>query len=253
FFRTMEDASGIDLDWFWRGWFYSTDHVDIAINDVREYRVSTGDPDLEFQQDREDYAGKYPETLSQARNRDEGRKTYLDRHPELADFYNEHDRFTASNADRNAYQELLDGLEDWERTALQRAIADNEYIYFIDFENIGGLVSPLPLQITNADGSEDFIMLPAEIWRRNYKSLTKLLIREQPMASIALDPRHETADADFANNHYPRRMEKSRIQLYKSEDDTRDLMADMLQTLRKAKGGDDGSARKLPLTPERVE
>lgn len=253
FFRTMEDASGIDLDWFWRGWFYSTDHVDIAINDVREYRVSSGDPDIEFPQDREDYAGKYPETLSQARNRQEGRETYLDRHPELADFYNEHDKFTPSNADRNAYQELLDGLEDWERTALQRAIADNEIIYFIDFENIGGLVSPLPLLVTNADGSEDFIMLPAEIWRRNYHSLTKLLIREQPLASIALDPRHETADADFSNNHYPRRLEKSRIELYKSADDTRNLMADMLQTLRKAKGGNDGSARKLPLAPKRVE
>lgn len=249
FFRTMEDASGIDLDWFWRGWFYSTDHVDVSINDVREYRVSSTNPDIEFPQDRDEYGERIPETLSQQRNREEGRETYLDRNPELADFYNEHDRFTPSNADRNAHQELLDGLEDWEYAALQRAVADNEFIYFVDFENIGGLPTPLPLKLTNADGSEELITVPAEIWRRDYKGFTRMFIRDQAMTAIELDPRHETADADFSNNHFPRRIERSRIELYKSEDDTRDLMRDMLQTLGEAKVGPDGTTRKVPLTP----
>ena len=115
--------------------------------------------------------------------------------------------------------------------------------------NIGGLVSPLPLLISYADGGEEFLTLPAEIWRRSYKTITRMLIRDRAITSIALDPRHETADADFSNNHFPQRIEKSRIELYKSEDETRNLMSDMLQTLNEAKVGPDGSSRKVPLTP----
>ena len=247
FFRTMEDASGIDLDWFWRGWFYSTDHVDVSINDVREYKVSTTNPDIEFDLDREEHAAEVPETLAQIRNREEGRQTYLDRHPELRDFYNDNDRFTPSNKDRNDHTTLIDELEDWEYEALLRAVRDDEFVYFIDFENLGGLPTPLPLLITNADGTEEFMMIPAEIWRRDFRAVTKLLIREQAIRAIELDPRHETADADFSNNHFPRRIEKSRIELYKSESETRDLMRDMLHELRERKTGDGGSIRQVPL------
>ncbi len=248
-FRTMEDASGIDLDWFWRGWFYSTDHVDVAITDVREYKVSTSNPDVESELDRAEHAAEVPEALPQIRNREEGRKTYLERHPELADFYNENDQFTPSAADRNDFTEMLDDLEDWEYDALARAVSEKDFVYFMDFENIGGLPTPLPLLITNADGSEDFIMLPAEIWRRDHKNITKLLIRDQEMRSVSLDPRHETADADFSNNHFPRRIDKSRIELYKSESTTRELMADMLEALRTRKGGEGGVIRSVPLEP----
>ncbi|MDZ7644326.1 MAG: M1 family metallopeptidase [Woeseiaceae bacterium] len=251
FFRTMEDASGIDLDWFWRGWFYTTDHVDVAVEDVRKYQVSTTNPDVEMPLAREENRENFPESLTQKRDREAGMETYVDRHPGLEDFYNEHDRFTPANEDRNVHQELLDSLEDWEYRALQRAVADGEYIYFVDFDNIGGLPTPLPLLITNEDGSEEFLMLPAEIWRREHSFVTKLLIREQPIASIELDPRHETADADFSNNHFPRRILKSRIELYKEEDETRDLMRGMLETLREAKVGPDGSTRKVPLEPSR--
>ena len=247
-FRTLEDASGVDLDWFWRGWYYSTDHVDIAITDVREYKVSTANPDIEFELKRQEHADEVPETLGQIRNREEGRTTRLERFPELGDFYNENDEFTASNADRNTHTDLVDGLEDWELAALQRAAADDDYVYFIDFSNIGGLVSPLPLNITNADGSVEFMMIPAEIWRRNSLAVTKMLIRDEPIVSIEVDPRRETADADFSNNHYPGRIDKSRIELYKQEDETRDLMSDMLRTLREAKGGTSDSAN-VPLEP----
>ena len=249
FFRTMEDASGVDLDWFWRGWFYSTDHVDISLNDIREYKVSSGNPDVESEHDRTENAAEVPETLTQIRNREEGRKMYMDDHPELSDFYNENDRFTPSNADRNAFTELLDDLEDWEYDALARAVEEQDFIYFLDFENIGGLPSPLPLLITSDDGSEEFIVLPAEIWRRDNHEITKLLIRDKAIKSVALDPRHETADADFSNNHFPRRFEKSRIELYKAEDETRKLMRDMLDVLRSRKTGEDGSVRSVPLKP----
>ena len=93
------------------------------------------------------------------------------------------------------------------------------------------------------------MMIPAEIWRRDYREVTKLLIREQPITAIELDAAHQTADADFSNNHFPRRMAKSRIELYKSESDQRDLMRDMLYKLRERKTGDDGSVRQVPLGP----
>ncbi|NOX70140.1 MAG: M1 family metallopeptidase [Gammaproteobacteria bacterium] len=248
-FRTMEDASGIDLDWFWRGWYYSTDHVDVALTDVREYKVSTTNPDVESEYEREKHAAEVPEAMTQKRNREEGRTTYLERHPELADFYNENDQFTPSNADRNAHTERLDGLEDWEYDALVRATAEEDFIYFVDFENIGGLPTPLPLLITDVDGNEEFVMLPAEIWRRDYRKITKLLIRDAEIKSIELDPNHQIADADFSNNHFPRRIEKSRIELYKSEDETRDLMGDMLETIRERKGDEGEIIRSVPLSP----
>ena len=247
-FRTLEDASGVDLDWFWRGWYYSTDHVDVAITDMREYKVSTANPEVEFELNRQEHTDEVPETLGQIRNREEGRTTRLERFPELGDFYNENDEFTVSNADRNQYTDLVDGLEDWELAALLRAAEDDDYVYFMDFSNIGGLVSPLPLNITNADGSVEFMMIPAEIWRRNSQAVTKMLIRDEPIVSVEVDPRRETADADFSNNHYPGQINKSRIELYKDEDETRDLMSDMLRTLREAKGGDSDSAN-VPLEP----
>ena len=249
FFRTMEDASGIDLDWFWRGWFYTTDHVDVAITGLREYKISSLDPDIEFDLNRKQYRDDVPENLAQIRNREEGRETRLQGRPELGDFYNENDRFTVSNADRNAYRAKLEELEDRERATLRRAVAEDKLVYFVDFSNIGGLPTPLPLRVTNADGSQEFIMLPAQIWRRNNVAVTKLMIRDQPIQSIELDPRHETADVDFSNNQFPSRIQRSRIELYKEKDKTRNLMADMLEKLREAKGNVTESGKAVPLQP----
>jgi hypothetical protein len=246
-FRTLEDASGVDLDWFWRGWYYSTDHVDLAVTGMREYKVSSRDPDVEFDLNRQERADEIPETLGQIRNREEGRTTRLERFPELGDFYNENDEYTVTNTDRNTYASTIEALEDWERAALDRAVVDDDYVYFVDFQNIGGLVSPIPLLITNADGDEEFLMIPVEIWRRNHRNVTKMLIRDKPVASIEVDPRRETADADFSNNHFPGRIDKSRLELFKSEDESRDMMADMLRLLRKT--GDDDNANKVPLEP----
>ena len=247
FFRTMEDASGVDLDWFWRGWFYSTDHVDIALTSLREYQISTTNPDIENEYDKNEYILNTPTALTQTRNQNEKKVTYLEKNPELSDFYNENDRFTASNKDRNKHTSLIDGLEAWEYNALLRAIEEKDYIYFADFENIGGLNSPLPLLITYIDNSEEFLTIPAEIWRRSYKKVTKLIIRDKAIKSLELDPRHETADTDFSNNHYPSKIEKSRIELYKSDFKRRDLMADMLTELRKRKDGEDNNQRSVPL------
>ena len=107
FFRTMEDASGVDLDWFWRGWFYSTDHVDLAVTSVREYSISTSNPDIEMEKERQEYSRDKPETITQIRNRQEGRTPRLERFEALTDFYTQNDRFTPSNADRNKFSKTL--------------------------------------------------------------------------------------------------------------------------------------------------
>lgn len=250
FFRTMEDASGVDLDWFWRGWFYSTDHVDVSIEDLREYKVSSLDPDVEFDLNRKRHAMDHPEPLTQSRNRAEGLQTRVERKPELLDFYNENDPFVVTNKDRNSYQSTIEGLEEWEKKTLERALEEDAFVYFVDFKNMGGLPTPLPISITNADGSEDFMMIPAEIWRRNNKAVTKLLIREQAIESIELDPYHETADAVYANNSFPRKIRRSRLELNKWKDETKDLMADMLVKLKEAKAEEENGANKdIPLEP----
>ncbi len=248
FFRTMEDASGVDLDWFWRGWFYSTDHVDVAITGARTYKVSSQDPDVEFPKNALEWASDYPETPAQIRNREEGLKTRLSRFPEIADFYNENDQFTVSNADRNAYKSFLEGLEDWERKALDRAVKDNENVYFVDFANIGGLVTPLPLDITYSDGKTERMDIPAEIWRRNHRRVTKLIITNRPVASFTIDTGHELPDTDRSNNTFPQQIAPSRLELYKSDSTTRNLMKDMMEKL-KAEDKAEADAKEAPLEP----
>ena len=250
FFRTMEDASGVDLDWFWRAWFYSTDHVDIAITDIREYRIKSLDPEIDFPLDREENARLEPEPVMQQRNADSGLATRLQRFPELKDLYNSNDQFTVSNRDRNDYVKELESLEDWQRQVLDRALIEKPFLYFVDFENIGGVVSPLPLKIYYADGENREIMLPAELWRRDADNVTHLFIEPKAISRIALDEQHQTADADFANNSFPQQIRPSRLELYKRKRKERNLMADMLVELKAAKdkGTEDGVA--VPIEPQ---
>ena len=247
-FRTLEDASGVDLDWFFRGWFYSTDHVDIALNDVREYTVSTKDPEVEFPMDEEEDE-REPISLTQQRNSEIEKR--VDRFPELNDFYNENDRFTVSNKDRNDYTSFIDGLEDWEKEVFDKALADNRHIYFMDFENIGGLVMPIPLRLTFTDGTTEDVMLPAETWRYDPKQMSKMLIREQAIASVEVDPLRQIGDADRNNNLFPQQIQPSRIELYKGDDSSaRDLMRDMLVELKSAETGEEAEAgNDVPLEP----
>ncbi|MGB6229303.1 MAG: M1 family metallopeptidase [Litorimonas sp.] len=241
FFRTMEDASAVDLDWFWRGWFYGTDHVDMAITDVREYQIGTDDPDVEKDLDREEDIIRFPENITQRRNREEGRTTRLERVEALEDFYNENDMFAVTNADRKTFQSFLDGLSDVEREIYDRALEDEQYFYFVNFENVGGLISPLPLTLTYADGNVEEIMVPAEIWRRNSERVTKLIVRDDRIESIRLDAAHQTADADHSNNGFPQLVVSDRLSLYKGDSSRTSMMADMLRELKSEAEEPDGS------------
>ncbi len=247
FFRTMEDASAVDLDWFWRGWFFDTDHVDMGISDVRAYTISTQDPEEEFDKDRRENMKDHPESIVQKRNREEGISLRIDNFEGLEDLYNEKDKFTVTNKDLNKYSNFLDELEPWERKSYDRALEEGQYIYFIDFENHGGLISPLPLTLTYANGETEDMMIPAEIWRRNSNFVTKLLVREKRIASIALDPAHQTADADYGNNNFPPVITPSRLELYKSSRKSKNLMADMLVELKRGDTDEDSMGKDVPL------
>ena len=214
FFRTMEEASGVDLDWFWRGWFYSTDHVDISIDRVWKLRLDTLDPDIDFDRRRQEEADK-PGSVIIRRNRAAG-GTWVEQNPGIRDFYDENDQFTVTNEERNAYQELLSELEDWERVALDRALEEDKNYYVLQFSNLGGLAMPILLQLTYDDKSVERLDLPAEIWRRRAESVKKLIVTDKILTDIVIDPNWETADTDVENNHYPRRFVPSRLEIFKT-------------------------------------
>jgi predicted secreted protein len=210
FFRTMEDASGVDLDWFWRGWFYTTDHVDISIENVRLFTLDTMNPDVEKPARKKEREAQ-PETLADQRNKPLPKRA--DEIPTLRDFYNAYDPLDVTEADRQAYQNFLKGLSDREKEILNSGVN----FYLVDLKNIGGLVMPVIFEIAYADGTKEELRIPAEIWRYNNSNVSKLIMTKKEIASITLDPHLETADADLVNNMFPRRPIKSRFQTFKDQ------------------------------------
>ena len=209
FFRTMEDASGTDLDWFWRGWFYTTDPVDISVDGISEYTISSKDPEVEKAWAR---ARKQSEPISITDQRNKGMTRKVDVQPELKDFYNENDEFTVTNKDRNTYNETYAGLEDWEKALLK----EGKRFYLVDFSNKGGLVMPLIVEITTQSGKKYIERIPAEVWRYSPKKVTKLFITDEPIVSLVQDPYWETADIDVSNNSWPAKATPSRLELFKT-------------------------------------
>ena len=233
FFRTMEEASGVDLDWFWRGWFYTTDHVDISLDKVYKLRLDTEDPDIDYARERQFEKDK-PMSLTVERNQEEGRKLWVERFPDITDFYDENDQFTVTNKERNKYQSWLKKLEPWERKAFERAIEEDKNYYVMEFSNVGGLVMPIILEMTFADGSKEMLRIPAEIWRRTPKAVSKLVVtdKDKELVSVTVDPRWETADVDVENNHYPRQIIPSRIEAYKSSSTKTGARRDIMQDIK---------------------
>lgn len=233
FFRTMEEASGVDLDWFWHGWFYTTDHVDISIDKVYKLRLDTQNPDIDFARRRQEELDK-PEPRFEERNRNEGRKTWVELNQDIKDFYDENDRFTPTNKERNEYRQKLEDFEIWEREALARAVKEDKNYYVADFSNLGGLVMPILLEIQYQDGGKEGRVLPAEIWRRSPKQVSKLIVtpKNKKIASIVVDARWDTADVDVENNHYPREIIESRIEAFKKEKSEKPEARDIMQDIK---------------------
>jgi hypothetical protein len=226
FFRTMEDASGTDLDWFWRGWFYGTDAVDIAIDGITEYTVATKDPEQDKAWRR---AQKDAEPKSLTAERNKGMPRRVDAHPELKDFYNQHDDYTVTNKERNKFADTMETLEPWEKDLLKQG----KHLYMVDFSNLGGMVMPLVLEIELKSGKKYIERIPAEVWRMSPKKITKLLVTDEPMVGLVQDPYWETADVDQSNNAWPRKPVQSRVELFKTEKGQGDVMKDMKTPLKK--------------------
>jgi hypothetical protein len=228
FFRTMEDASGTDLDWFWRGWFYTIDNVDVSIDGITEMNVSTKNPEVEQAWKRAQRAAQ-PISITDQRNK--GLPRRVDAHPELKDFYNANDDFTVTNKERNKYNESLGELEDWQKALLNQG----KHLYLVDFTNIGGLVTPLVLEIQLASGKKYIERVPAEVWRYSSKKITKMIVTDEPMTGLTQDPYWETADTDTSNNSWPRKVTPSRVELFKSRPaGGEDMMSDYNTKLKPA-------------------
>ena len=238
FFRTMEEASGIDLDWFWHGWFYTTDHVDISIDKVYQLRLDTKDPDIDLNRRRDEETDK-PSSQFVRTNKQEGKRLWVDLNKDISDFHDKNDRFTATNKDRNKYLKMLEGFDPWERKAFERAIKEDKNYYVINLSNIGGLVMPILLELTYENGNKDSLYIPAEIWRKSPSNINKLIVtdKNKKLVSVIVDPEWLTADVDNENNHYPRRIIPSRIEAYKRDKskkrDSMDLMHDSKAKLEK--------------------
>ncbi len=212
FFRTMEDASGVDLDWFWRGWFYTNDHVDQSIVSVKAMETSELDPRISKAMAKEKRDNS-PINISTIRNREKIKETLNEKDPTINDFYTSYDPLDSDAMDDKEYMEFLDGLSDEEKKVLK----ENKNYYELKFENKGGLVMPVIFDFIYEDGSKETFRLPAEIWKLDETSFTKVFPTTKKVKEIVLDPYLETADVDRSNNYYPPKKEEDRFDLFQKK------------------------------------
>ena len=184
FFRTMEDASSVDLDWFWRGWFYTTDHCDVAITDVKQLRVDNQRPE----------EGSTQKLV----NKNIKKLTKEDKVSPMLQVVR-----SAENPSK-AFDKIKANLTDVRKEILDKEV----YLCQVDLKMIGGLVMPVILKLEYEDGSNEEVRIPAEIWRMQNeileKTVSKVLVTNKSVKKIVLDPNLETADTDVSNNVWPR-------------------------------------------------
>ena len=221
FFRTLEDATGEDLDWFWRGWFYGTDACDISIDTVKHAK-----PDLTAlppQRNDTTVMRSLPrpgvndfEDLSKIRNKTDKSIVFeTDKDTSLRDFYWRYDR-GIEKYDSAKYPVLVKAqLEPLDEEGKQKY--GNKNFYEITFSNKGGLVMPIIIEWTYKDGSKEIERIPAQVWRKNEKKVIKSFMKDKEVASIKLDPYKETADIDESNNTYGDIKEPSKFKLFKQK------------------------------------
>lgn len=209
FFRTMEESTGRDLDWFWRGWFYSTEFVDISVTNLRRFRLDSKSPDAVQSKRRTKQAAQKKPLIVQ---RNSGLPKRVQK-GDLQDFYSTFDKFSVLPEDRKQYQELLENLEPFEKQLLNT----RGNFYVVDFENIGGVVMPLLLDVKHTDGSSRRIRIPAEVWRLTDRHVSKLIYTDKEIVSVTLDPDDETADQNRTNNSFPRKPDSQSFELKKEE------------------------------------
>ncbi len=231
-FRTMEDASAVDLDWFWRGWFFGTDPVDISLDGLRYYRMNTLNPAVENTEDKKTYdRDKY--IVGRERNKNEGVKFAVDQDSSLLDFYSNYDRFEVTKTSDEQFKNYYSSLSPAEK----KLYDSKKNFYELDFSNKGGLVMPIIIQWTYKDGTKEVERIPAYIWRKDENKVTKVFAKDKEVVSVLLDPNRETADIDESNNAWPRQAQSSRFELFKQQQAPRGVSTGInpMQEARKKK------------------
>ena len=197
FFRTMEDASAFDLDWFWRGWFYTTDWVDIGVKEVNQYVVSSQPND-------------YGKRIVQRYKISSDDLVYLvEVGSEASSGALQH--MKPSEASKSLKEYLMDNFTTEERLKIK----EPKYFYNVTFNKPGGLVMPVIVEYAYADGTKKRETYPAEIWRLNDNEVSKAIASDKEIVSMVVDPDLETADIDTSNNHWPKQNEKSDFEKFK--------------------------------------
>jgi len=185
FFRTMEDASAVDLDWFWRGWFYSTDNVDVTVDEVKWFKMKTPQIDPE----NKNITVKQGDLSAKASKE------------KAVDFSDGAKEFTVTNTPESAYAEFLSKIDD---TAVRKKL-DGKNLYEVTLVNTGGLVTPVIIEWTYKDGSKEIEKLPAEIWRTNENQIKKVFVKDKEVVAMIIDPNLETADTNVNDNIFPKK------------------------------------------------
>lgn len=191
-FRTLEDASAVDLDWFWRGWFYTTDNNNQAIENVKWFTTNTGIKNVE-------------------KKNIKAKEGDLTKNSGMMDFSAGPQPLTVTNTPDSEYGDFRNRLDD-------KAIIgklDGKNIYEVTFANKGGLVMPVIIEWTFADGTKETERIPAEIWRLNEQVATKTFVKDKEVVNITLDPKRETADVNLQDNVFPRKNEPSKFDTFK--------------------------------------
>src|SRR5690606_13935064 len=172
-----------------RGWFYTTQHVDISLNNVKHFKFNNLNPEAEGKENREKENQK--RFIGDLRNDTAlAGKTVVDQDATMRDFYNENDEFTTFESDKKEHDDYLKSLSDEEKKLLNSGLN----FYELSFSNIGGLVMPVILEFTFSDGSTEIQRMPAEIWLQNEEAFTKVFAFEKKVSKVELDPFLETAD-----------------------------------------------------------
>jgi len=228
FFRTMEDASAEDLDWFWRGWFYNTDPVDISLDTVKWSVLNSESTEVRTTEERtttisiaKPIQNSY-EDISKIRNREDKNIVFAtDADTSLRDFYWRYDRGLAT-IDTSAFVITVPSSTTEAFTSEEKIkIAGEKRLYELTMSNKGGLVMPIIIEWTYKDGSKDVDRIGVNVWRKNENKVIKTFLKDKEVVSVKLDPFRETADIDEKNNSWPVIQEPGKFQLFKSKTENR--------------------------------
>ena len=199
FFRTMEDASAIDLDWFWRGWFYSTDVVDIGVKNVKQYYFSDS-PDQKAKKKLDSYGYS------------------LQNLPDMVfKIDDQSESFNSDLVDQNPVENSQILRDFLLKEGINLKSQTPKYLYEVEFEKPGGLVMPLIVEYSYADGSTERITYPAQLWRKNDLSVTKTIASSKKLIGVTIDPDLETADVNLDNNNWPKKEAPSDFEKFKEK------------------------------------